>query len=56
MPKEKMRKLLAELYQDFWEEEQEKHGYRYNELSFSADSFLRWLGRGKPTTPNTPTP
>ncbi len=34
---------LAELYRDFWEEEEKKHGYAYNELSFSAEAFLRWI-------------
>lgn len=43
MNKDELRTLLAELYADFWAEEQKKHGYVYNELSFSPDAFLRWL-------------
>lgn len=45
MEKNEFRRMLAELYRDFWEEEEKKHGYNYNELSFSANAFLRWLGQ-----------
>jgi hypothetical protein len=52
MEKENLRKLLAELYSDFWQEEEKIHGYAYNEHSFSTEAFLRWLSK-KPAPINT---
>lgn len=43
MDKEEFKKMLMELHREFWEQELKKHGYNYNELSFSAEAFLRWL-------------
>lgn len=45
MTKEEFRNMLRELHKQFWEEESKIHGYSYNELSFSADAFMRWLYR-----------
>lgn len=45
MDKTELKKMLAELYKDFWEQEEKIHGYNYNELSFSAEAFLSWLTR-----------
>lgn len=43
MEKAELKVMLAALYKDFWEQEEKIHGYEYNEQSFSADTFLRWL-------------
>ncbi len=52
MEKGEFKKMLAELYQDFWRQEEKKHGYEYNELSFSPNAFLRWICQED--APNTP--
>ena len=49
MNKEELRELLAELLRDFWAEEEEIHGYHYNEHSFSVNAFLRWLSKSPQT-------
>lgn len=49
MEKTQLKVMLAELYKDFWTEEEQMHGYEYNELSFSPGAFLHWLGKAAPS-------